>query len=191
MRTPLKCLFSLFLALFFSVNAAQGAQVSGVDVPDTLTANGQTLVLNGAGLRSRFVFDVYVAALYTTAATTDANAIINDTQPRVMTLTLLRNVDADSLLSALKTGLRDNHDNAGLAALEPATEALERIVNGIGSGQKGDVIRLDLDANGVTLALNGKELGRIDDPRMPPAMLRIWLGERPAQTSLKQALLGG
>jgi len=181
----------VFGALWLCAHTAHGAQVSGVNVPDSVTVNGQTLVLNGAGLRARFVFDVYVAALYTSAATTDANTIIQDAQPRVMTLTLLRNIDADQLLSALKTGLRDNHDNAALAALEPATQTLETIVNRVGKAQKGDVITVKLDADGVTLDLNDRELGRIADARMGPAMLRIWLGERPAQDSLKRALLGG
>jgi len=184
----LKFLASLALSLSFSV--AHGATVSGVTIPDTLTMDQQTLVLNGAGVRTRFVFDVYVGALYTEAKTQDANTIIAATTPRAMTLTLMRDVDADSLLSAMKTGLRDNHDNAGLAALEPATQTLETIVRGIGNGKKGDRIVLALTADGVTLSLNDKELGRIADPRMTPAMLRIWLGARPADKRLKQALLG-
>jgi len=165
-------------------------QISGIEVPATLTVNGQTLTLNGAGLRSMFVFDVYVAALYTASASSDADAIINDTQPRVISLTLLRDVDAASLLGSLKTGLRDNHTSTALAELESAIQSLEQVVSTIGNGQKGHAIQIVLDADGVTLSLNDKELGRIADPRMAAAMLRIWLGEHPTQSSLKKELLG-
>jgi len=183
-------ILKILAALCLSFSAAHGATVSGVTIPDTLSVDGQTLVLNGAGVRSRFVFDVYVGALYTSTPSQDADAIISATTPRAMTLTLMRDVDADSLLSAMKTGLRDNHDNAGLAALEPATQALETIVRRIGNGKKGDRIVLALTADALTLLLNDQELGRIDDARMPAAMLRIWLGARPADKRLKQALLG-
>jgi len=181
-------LFRLFFPLFLP--AVQGAQISGVDVPGTITVNGQTLTLNGAGLRSMFVFDVYVAALYTAAASQDAEAIINDTQPRVIALTLLRDVDAASLMGSLKTGLRDNHDSTALAALDPAIKSLEQIVASIGNGQKGYVIQIAADAQGVSLRLNDKDLGRIDEPNLSAAMLRIWLGENPTQSSLKKDLLG-
>jgi len=165
-------------------------QISGIDVPATLTVNDQTLTLNGAGLRSMFVFDVYVAALYTVSASSDADAIINDTQPRAISLTLLRDVDAASLLGSLKSGLRDNHGSTALAELESSIKSLEQVVSSIGNSEKGYVIQLALDADGVALSLNGKALGRIDDPRMPAAMLRIWLGEQPTQSSLKKELLG-
>ena len=41
-------------------------QVGGVDVPEKVTVAGypQPLLLNGAGMRSKFFIDVYVGALY-------------------------------------------------------------------------------------------------------------------------------
>ena len=55
---------------------------------------------------------------------------------------------------------------------------------------KGDVIDLDFDAKGVSVSDNGKARGRIDDPAFARALLRVWLGENPSQSSLKKALLG-
>ena len=49
---------------------------------------------------------------------------------------------------------------------------------------------LDFDARGVTITDNGKQRGRIDDPAFARALLRVWLGDNPAQSSLKKALLG-
>jgi len=60
----------------------------------------------------------------------------------------------------------------------------------IGTVREGDVIDLDFDARGVAITDNGRQRGRIDDPAFGRALLRVWLGDNPAQSSLKKALLG-
>ena len=55
------------------------------------------LQLNGAGLRTRAFFKVYVAALYVPQKSADAAALLAQKGPRRITLTMLRNIDADSL----------------------------------------------------------------------------------------------
>ncbi|MBK5259345.1 MAG: chalcone isomerase family protein, partial [Thermoanaerobaculia bacterium] len=50
---------------FLAVTAvAEAATVGGVDISDKTTVGGQTLVLNGAGLRKKFFIKVYTGALY-------------------------------------------------------------------------------------------------------------------------------
>ncbi|EHK63172.1 chalcone isomerase family protein [Achromobacter arsenitoxydans] len=166
------------------------AEVGGVRVPERLAEGGHALVLNGAGLRTRFVVKVYVAALYATEKTGDAAALINSTQPRRMRLQLLRDVDSKSLDGALQDGLRDNTSAQDLAALKEPAQRLSGLMAEIGAAREGDVIDLDFDAQGVAIARNGKRLGRIDDPAFARALLRVWLGDSPAQASLKKALLG-
>lgn len=185
-----RCLLSLFLLATLAFNPAWSANVAGVDLPDTLSTGSQTLTLNGAGVRSRFVFDIYVAALYTTARSADPAAIIAGPQPRAVQLVLLRDVEADTLLSGLKSGMRDNHTDAELAALAPSIQALEDTMKKIGNGGKGDTILISIADSGVTIRLRDSELGRIPDARLGAALLRIWLGDKPAQNDLKRALLG-
>jgi len=167
------------------------AEVAGVRVPEHLAEGGHALVLNGAGLRTRFVVKVYVAALYVTARTSDAAALVNSTEPRRMRLQLLRDVDSKSLDGALQDGLRDNTPAQELAALKEPAQRLSGLMAEIGAAREGDVIDLDFDAQGVAIASNGKRRGRIDDPAFARALLRVWLGDSPAQASLKKALLGG
>lgn len=170
--------------------ALADVQVAGVRVPAQLAEGSQALTLNGAGLRTRFVVKVYVAALYVTTKSHDAAALIDSTQPRRMRLRMLRDVDSKSLDSALQDGLRDNTPSQELAALKAPAERLSGLMNDIGAAREGDVIDLDFDARGVAIASNGKPRGRIDDPAFARALLRVWLGDSPAQASLKQALLG-
>lgn len=185
-----RCLQSLPLLACLAFSPAWGATVAGIDIADTLPSGNQTLTLNGAGVRSRFVFDVYVAALYTTARNADAAAIIAGPQPRAVQLVLLRDVEADTLLSGLKSGMHDNHTEAELSALAPSIQALEDTMKKIGNAGKGDTILISIDDSGVAIRLRDSELGRIPDARLGPALLRIWLGDKPAQNDLKRALLG-
>ncbi|RBL86230.1 hypothetical protein DDE05_11810 [Streptomyces cavourensis] len=183
---------SLILAACLAGAPALAADldVAGVRVPAQLSEGGHTLVLNGAGVRTKFVVKVYVAALYASASSQDAAALINSNEPRRMRLQLLRDVDSKSLDAALQEGLRDNTPKAELAALQGSAGRLSALMAEIGSAREGDVIDLDFDARGVSVTDNGKPRGRIDDPAFARALLRVWLGDHPAQSSLKKALLG-
>jgi len=51
--------------LFLFALPLHAVELSGVVLKDQVTAeNGETLVLNGAGLREKFWIDVYVGSLY-------------------------------------------------------------------------------------------------------------------------------
>ncbi len=182
---------SLILAACLAAAPARAdVEVAGVRVPEQLSEGGHALVLNGAGLRTKFVVKVYVAALYASARSQDAAALINSNEPRRMRLQLLRDDDSKSLDAALQDGLRDNTHKQELAALQAHADRLSSLMAEIGSAREGDVIDLDFDARGVTITDNGKQRGRIDDPAFARALLRVWLGDNPAQSSLKKALLG-
>lgn len=183
---------SLILAACLAGPPALAAdmEIAGVRVPEQLSEGGHALVLNGAGLRTKFVVKVYVAALYATTKSSDAAVLVNSTEPRRIRLQLLRDVDSKSLDDALQEGLRDNTPKQELAALKEPTDRLSRMMADIGTARTGDVVDLDFDGHGVTLTGNGKQRGRIDSPDFARALLRVWLGDNPAQTSLKKALLG-
>lgn len=169
----------------------QAAEVAGVRLPDTVDAAGQHLVLNGAGLRTRLFFKVYVAALYVPARTASAADVVGSNAPRRVALHLLREVDADTLAKALREGIAKNHATAELAALAPRLDQFEAIMRGIGASRAGDVISLDFSAAGVEVGQNGQPRGGVPDSTFARALLRVWLGEQPVDAALKKGLLGG
>jgi hypothetical protein len=63
-----KIILIMLLALAsFGINfeaAAQGIMLNGVMLEETAHVGTRNLLLNGAGVRSKYIFDVYVAALY-------------------------------------------------------------------------------------------------------------------------------
>jgi long-chain acyl-CoA synthetase len=177
-------------AALWLASPAQALTVANVDVPEQQTVAGQTLALNGAGLRQRFVFHVYVAALYRPTATHDAQTILDSPEPQVLRLTLLRDINGKALTDALNDGLKANNTEAELAAMKDATDRFEAFMKTGGEGASGDVVEIRFQQGKVSVSFKGKTLGEVSDPRFAAALLKVWLGPAPAQESLKQALLG-
>jgi len=72
---------NLMLILFLGFQAfGQTKTISGVKFPLTEKIGKNELVLNGGGLREKYWMDLYVAALYLEAKTTDACKVIYGTE---------------------------------------------------------------------------------------------------------------
>lgn len=182
---------AVLVAAILAAASLQAAEVAGVKVDDKIQAGGQELVLNGAGLRSKFFVKVYVGALYVGQKTTTPAAIYESPAPRRMLMRMLREMGADSLYSALEEGLRNNLTAAELAELKAQTEQLGAIMKAIGTVKEGDSIAIDFLSGGIEVGLNGKPQGKVDGGAFGKALLKVWLGDSPADASLKKALLGG
>ena len=183
------------LALLLAVllcGAASAAELEGVKLEDRVQAGKAELLLNGLGLRTRFVFNVYVAGLYLPEKTQSGEAAIAMRGPKRVTLVMLRDVHAETFGEALLNGLRNNLAPDELAKLKPQVDDLLGRIAAIGETRKGDVIELDYTGNpGTVMKVNGAPQGRpIAGEAFFRALLRIWIGERPAQEDLKRALLG-
>lgn len=172
---------------------AQPVEREGVKLEPTAQVGGASLQLNGAGVRTRVVFKVYVAGLYVPAKSGDAAALLAQKGPRRMALTMLRNVEADSFAGALNDGLKNNHTEAQLAAFKPQIEALNAALKAVGEAKKGDVVLIEFTPDaGTRITVNGQQKGAsIPGEDFYAAVLRIWLGDKPADSDLKKGLLGG
>jgi hypothetical protein len=187
---------TLVLAALLACAAAgaSAAEIEGVQLDDrvTLGAGGPELALNGAGLRTRLIFDVYVAALYLAEKKSSAAEAIALPGAKRVALRLLRDVSAKTLLDALNEGMQANNSPAELDALKTQIGELAALMNAIGEAKKGDSVALDfVPDSGTRVTLNGRELGKpIAGAAFYGALLRVWLGDKPVQESLKRALLG-
>ncbi|GAB7126595.1 chalcone isomerase family protein [Silvimonas sp. JCM 19000] len=171
--------------------AAHALEVEGQQVPEHAEVNGQSLLLDGAGLRKKVIFDVYVAALYTSAKTADGAAVINGTSARRMELKMLRGVGASTMHESFVEGLEANTTDAQLAAIKPRVSQLEKIFADVKKVEKGDLITLDfIPGTGTKVSVRGKAYPVIPGDDFASAMLSIWLGQKPVQNDLKAALLG-
>lgn len=183
-----------FVLVLVGLMRAGAAEVEGVKLPDQvkLGDGGPELVLNGAGVRTRVFFKVYVGALYLQQKRNSTEAVLADTGARRIAMHLLRELTSDQLFSALNDGLKNNHAPGELAKLEPQVKQLESIFNAVKAAKTGDVILLDhVPGSGTRVVVNGEVRGTVPGDEFNRALLRIWLGEQPADASLKKAMLGG
>jgi hypothetical protein len=182
---------TVFLLGLLAAFAAFAADVAGVHLEDKTQVESRELVLNGAGLRKKFVFNVYVLGLYLPEKKNDAAAVLQLAGPKRAAIHMLRNVKADDFTEALVDGLRENHSEADFRKLEPRVKELADIMAEVKEAKKGMAIALDWTGSETRLLVEGKQAGRpIAGEDFYRALLRIWLGEHPVQDDLKKALLG-
>ena len=108
-----------------------------------------------------------------------------------ISLVLLRDLTARQLSDALNEGIRDNHDHARYATLKPRIERLTKVMREVGSARSGSRLHIDfLPGQGTRVALDDNPKGElIEGEDFYLAILRIWLGPRPPDLALKEALL--
>ena len=184
--------YLLALLLASTVFSAQAAEVHGVKLDDSAQVGDSALLLNGAGIRTKMVFKVYVGALYLTSKKADAVAVLADVGAKRVALHMLRSLSAEKLVHALDEGLEANNSAAELAALAPQLKAFRQHMTAGGAVKEGDLIVLDyLPGKGTQASLNGKALGTTEGETFNQALLKIWLGDKPVDAGLKKAMLGG
>jgi hypothetical protein len=194
MRKLVICL--AMLAVLQVQGTAAGAEVEGVKLEDrvTLVKGGPVLVLNGAGVRHKMgMIKVYVGALYLGAKSGDAEAVIRDPGPKRVAMHILADeVTAKEFIASLNNALAANHIPAELALIESRIRELNRMMQSVGTLRKGGVVHLDyLPGVGTRVSVNGEEKTTIRGEEFFQGMLRIWIGRKPVDGRLRDAMLGG
>ena len=95
-------------------------------------------------------------------------------------------------MDALIEALKKNHDEAALVALQPRIDQFRANMMSIVNAPEKSVVHLDwLPETGTRLTFNGAAKGgNIPGEDFYRALLRIWIGDKPAQDDLKEQLLG-
>jgi hypothetical protein len=181
---------TFFIALFFliSVNELVAQQVvGGVTLPSKITADGATLVFNGAGVRVKYTFNLYVGALYIKRPSMDANKIINDDVTMAIHLNIISDkVTREKFIETVNEGFKT-------ASHGKATEAQKNSLKGFFSDpfKKGDKIRLEyVSGKGLKVYKNNVYKGVVPGLEFKKALFSIWLGTKPADAVLKNKMLG-
>lgn len=171
---------------------AQAVEVAGVQVDDAAKVANVDLKLNGAGLRTKAFFKIYVAGLYLTDKKTTPADALAATGPKRVSLTMIREVTSDQLSQALLDGLNHNCSDEEKSRFFNQMLAIGQIFGAYRSIKPKDMINVDWVPNtGTVVYFNGKKLGEpLPDQAFYNAILKIWLGDRPAENSLKRQLLG-
>ena len=178
-----------FLCAFFS--SSHAIEIADVKVGEQIQLPGtsQTLVLNGAGIRYKFFFKVYVGALYLPEQQQDAGKIMaNDAYNRIVMHIVYDEVPKAKLVSAWQEGFADNNSEGVMASIKDRLQAFNDMFTDL---KQGDIVLLDyLPGTGTRVNIKGQELGVIAGADFNRALLSVWLGDEPVTEELKEALLG-
>ena len=180
-----------FLACAFVQGAWASVEVGSAKFEDTAKVAGKDLKLNGAGMRTKFIIKVYAAGLYLPEKKSSVPEILKMEGPRRVTLVMMRELTSEEFSKAFMSGLNDNIEPAEATKFASQISKFGEIFGQIPGLKKGDVLHLDWTGSGTQCELNGKIVGSLmPDLGFYNAVLRIWLGDKPVDRSLKPALLG-
>lgn len=192
--------YRLVLLLLLCVMAPAGAEtaatetklrtVAGVQIPVQIRTHSDAtpLQLNGAGMRRKFLFDIYVGALYLPQPAHDMTSISNQPGPkRVAMHFVMPKVDAEKLVNAWNDGFSKNLSSEELRNLRPRIANFNGLFPAV---HKGDRVDIDyIPGLGTQVWINDSLRGKVAGEDFFRALLRIWLGEHPADARLKKAML--
>lgn len=187
---PMARVAILLLAAALAAPAPAGAaEVSGIEIPDQVRLENQTLILNGAGVRRKFFFRIYLGALYLPTATTEAEQAITMPGPkRVLMHFIYDELTREQIVGAWNDGFEANLTAGERQALGDAITRFNELFTGVAAG---DELYIDyLPGEGTRVMLNGVTRGIVEGEDLARALLRIFLGKDPADSSLKRGMLG-
>lgn len=193
MKTIKYILTMSVMALGLVAGSAQAVtDIAGVKVEDSINVKGNTLVLNGAGIRYKAVFKVYVAALYVNKKTTSVEEVLTQPGAKYIRLTMLRDIDANELGKLFSRSMQDNMPKSDFGKLIPSILRMSQMFTEYKNLKAGDTFSMEwIPDVGAIGYVKGKQFGEpFKDPEFFNAMLRIWLGPNPADWKLKDSLLG-
>ena len=183
--------FLLLLQIVFFSTPTEARQLGDVTLPDKVKIPGSDveLLLNGMGYRTKFVFKIYVAALYTESSVTTRDSVRSLQGPKRIVMHMVYDeVEREKIIDGWNDGFEENNSDEQLKNLQARIDVFNSYFNDL---KKGDVLLYDfIPEKGTRVTINGEEKGIIDGADFYAALLDIWLGDEPADDDLKDAMLG-
>lgn len=178
----------LLLLLLVVVGDLFAIELEGIKLEPSTQMQGETLRFNGAGVRKKFFMSIYVGSLYTSAPVqTTAQALTSPGGKLIRMNFLYDKLDRLKITGSFAEGLKRNYKSISGTPEEAAFIGWFK-----DDFVKGDVVDLELGADGIVLARhNGLELGRLRSAELAKGILLIYLGEKPADEDLKTGMLSG
>lgn len=174
-----------FTFLFFGTPAT-GLEITGTTIPESINKD---LQLNGAGIRSKFFFKIYVAELYLEHPSADAGEVLDTPGKKRITMHILYDkVEKEKLIDGWNEGFTKNLSPEQLQTLHTKIQQFNELFIDV---HKGEKIILDFTpGQGTLVSIAGENKGIIEGADFNRALLSIWLGNKPVADDLRDSLLG-
>lgn len=184
----IKKLFIGVLAVLLMASMAEAMEVSGKNIPESMTAGDNSLILNGAGTRTKMWMSIYAAGLYLPEKMNNSQEIINADIPMAIKLHVISGfMSAEKMENALLEGFE--HSTNGNVA--PLKDRIDKFVN----AQKAELNKDDIleyvyvPGQGVSVFSKGKLATTVEGLDFKKAVFGIWLCDEPCDENLKEELL--
>lgn len=190
MSIMFKKLLFLCLSILILISVGYTKEIGGITLPETLTAGSDTLVLNGAGIRSKFFVKAYVGGLYLKNKGGDANAIVNADEPMALRINIIsKYISSDMMEEATREGFQ-NSTNGNTAPFKDKIDMFVSVFsNNIRNKDVYDIVYIPVE--GIKVYKNKELKTTTKDLEFKKALFGIWLGNNPADRSLKNGMLSG
>jgi hypothetical protein len=182
-------IFYILFLLVFLTSPVTARDLADVNIPEELTVeNGLTLHLNGAGIRNKLFFKIYIAELYMQHPSSDVVKVVGDEgQKRIVMHFLYDEVKKDKLVEAWNEGFRANIDQQILVSLQKRIDQFNAMFDDV---KKGDEVLLDfIPGKGTQVTIRKQVKGVVAGKDFNDALLSIWLGKEPVSAELRRELL--
>ncbi len=177
------------IAVFFAL-PADARRVAGIEIPETLQSAGVLLVLNGAGIRTRYFLDVYVGGLYLKQTSADAAAIMDTDEVMAIKLWIATGLVTNA---RMQKSIEEGFQKSTRGNTAPIREKIDALIDVYDEEiDDEDVFELVyLPGQGLNVYKNGVYTAMIEcGLSFKRALFGIWISDRPVQTSLKNGMLG-
>ena len=179
--------FAVVIFLTVSMIDLQAATLAGATLPDTEQVGNTKLVLNGLGVRTKYMVKVYVAGLYLEQKSSDANAIIKADAPKRIVMKFVHGASKSQMADAFNESFSDNTPDA-VKTMKPD---IDRLIGALEPVKVGDeMVFTYVPGTGTTYTMNGQERVTIAGPAFGPVLFSVWLGPKPPNADLKKRMLG-
>jgi Chalcone isomerase-like len=171
---------------------AQPVVLEGVKYERSVQVGNVPLQLQGAGIRYKVFFKVYTAGLYLTTKAATPEAVLAAPGPKRMHIVMLRDIDANELGKLFTKGMEQNSPREEFSKSINGVLRMSDLFSAKKKLLKGEFFTVDwLPGTGTVVTVDGgTPTEPIKEPEFFSALMKIWLGNSPADWQLKDALLG-
>lgn len=176
--------------------ASKVALATGVNHATSVTSGDQQLQLNGAGVRRKDNANLYSAGLYLSTPARTPDAVLGSQGVKQLRVHMLQAISSRDMAQLLSGGLTNNNSDDDLATMATDMLALGAFIADRGKLEAGDGFQIDWHpVTGTTITVFQRSESKpvrqtFEKQDLMVAMLRIWIGSKPADPALKAALLG-
>jgi hypothetical protein len=181
---------ALIFSLLISVLTANAQKkIGGIEIPTKVNFNETNLELNGAGVRSKYMMDMYVGGLYLTAKNDNGIIVMNDDKTMAIKLHIVSSlITTKKMVDAVDEGFKKS-TKGKQADLKTEIDKFKAVFNP--EIKENDIYDfVYIPEKGTVVYKNSKPTVTIKGLEFKKALFGIWLCSEPADTGLKAAMLG-